>query len=156
MSGIYLSGNRLIQRVRDREEELGHIELEPNSESCVLWLKDTFGVASTAGAYIRVDEYPSMDIAKAESLSAPSVFIWHVIWMRGVLKREAEQELYDHWEEFSAEATTVPSKEGLRDRLRGYLDRLPGDKAKELFNKIATEAFKQVIAEIVKLLLKGL
>ena len=64
MSGIYLSGNRLIQRVRDGEEELGYIELEPNSESCVLWLKDTFGVASTAGAYIRADEYPSLEAKK--------------------------------------------------------------------------------------------
>ena len=43
MSGIRWSGNRLIQRVRGQEEELGYLELEPESTTCVLWLKDTFG-----------------------------------------------------------------------------------------------------------------
>ena len=53
MSGIRWSGNRLIQRVRGHEEELGHVSLEPHSKTCVLWLKDSFGVANTAGADIR-------------------------------------------------------------------------------------------------------
>ena len=155
MSKINWSGDHLIQRVRGHYEELGYIKLEPNSKTCVLWLKDTFGVASTAGAYIRADEYPSMDIAKSKALSAPSVRIWHAIWMRGVVKREAEYELDNHWEELSANARTVPSKEGFRGRLRAYLDRLPFDKIKELFRKIGTSALNQAIAEIVKRLLKG-
>ena len=131
MSGISWSGNRLIQRVRDHEEELGYISLEPNSGDCVLWLKDTFGVATTAGAHIRADQYSSMDVAEALALNSPSVFIWHLIWMRGVLKREAEQELDDHWEEISASAESASVKEGLRDRLRAHLDRLPCDKVQE-------------------------
>ena len=73
MSGINWSENRLIQRVRGHEEELGYIEFEPNSKTYVLWLKDTFGVANTAGAHIRADEYSSMAVAKAEALNAPSV-----------------------------------------------------------------------------------
>ena len=75
MSGIRWSGNRLIQRVRGQEEELGYLELEPESTTCVLWLKDTFGVATTAGAHIRADEYPSVAVAKAGALDAPSVRI---------------------------------------------------------------------------------
>ena len=41
--------------------------------------------------YIRADEYPSMAVARATALSAPSVFIWHLIWMRGLVKLEAEK-----------------------------------------------------------------
>ena len=155
MSSIHLSGNRLVQRIRDREEELGYIELEPSSGNCVLWLKDTFGVAITAGSYIRADEYPSLEVAKSKALTAPSVvLIWHLIWMRGVLKREAEKEVDEHWEQLSAE-DCVPSKQSLKDRLRAHLDRLPGDKVKELFGKVGTVVFNQVITEIIKRFLNG-
>ena len=155
MSGIRWSGNRLIQRVRGHEEELGHVSLEPHSKTCVLWLKDSFGVANTAGADIRADEYPSMAVAKAGALDAPSVRIWHLIWMRSVVKREGEQELDDHWEEISASAKTVPSKEGFRDRLRAYLDRLPRDKIEVLFQKVGTTALTHIVAELVKGWLNG-
>ena len=155
MSGVRWSGNRLIQRVRGREEELGYISLEPDSGKYVLWLKDTFGAATTAGAHIRGEEYPSMDVARAQTLDAQLVFIWHLIWMRGVVKREAEQELDDRWEEMSADARTVPSKEGLRDRLRAHLDRLPGDKIQEWFKKLGTVAQTQAVSEIVRRILNG-
>ena len=154
MSGIQLSGNRLTQRIRGCQEEFGYIEFKPSSDTCVLWLKDTFGVANTAGAYIRADEYPSLEVAKSKVLSAPSVFIWHLIWMRGVLKREAEKELEDHWEQLSAN-DAVPSKQSLKDRLRAHLDRLPSDKVKKLFGKIGTVALTQAIAEIIKRFLNG-
>ena len=150
MSGIRWSGNRMIQRVKGQEEELGYLELEPNSKICVLWLKDTFGVVNTAGGHIRADEYPSMAVARAEALDAPSVRIWHLIWMRGVVKREAEQELDNRWEDLSASAKTVPSKEGLRDRIRAHVDRLPSDKIQELFKKVGTIGLREAIAEIVK------
>ncbi len=155
MSGIRLSGTNLTQQLRGREEELGYIELEPNSGTCVLRLKDTFGVANTAGSYIRADEYPSLDLAKSNVLHAPTVFIWHLIWMRGVLKREAEKELDQQWEKLGANADTLPSKQSVRDRLRAHLDRLSGDKIKVLFGKIGTVAFTQVIAELVKQFLNG-
>ena len=155
MSGVGWSGNRLIQRVKGREEELGYIGLEPSSGKYVLWLKDTFGVATTSGAYIRGEEYPSIDVARAQALDAQLVFIWHLIWMRGVVKREAEQELDDKWEELSADAGTVPSREGLKDRLRAHLDRLPGDRIPELFKKLGTVALTQAVGEIVKRVLNG-
>lgn len=154
MSSIHLSGNRLTQRVRDCEEEFGYIELEPSSDKYVLWLKDTFGVATTTGAYIRADEYPSLEVAKSKVLAAPSVFIWHLIWMRGVLKHEAAQELEDHWEHLCANHT-IPSKQSLKDRLRAHLDRLPIDKVKELLGKIGTTVFTQEITEIIKRFLSG-
>ena len=155
MSGVRWSGNRLIQRVRSREEELGYIGLEPDSGKYVLWLKDTFGVATTAGGHIRGEEYPSMDVARARVLDAQLVFIWHLIWMRGVVKREAELELDERWEEMSADARTVPNREGLKDRLRAHLDRLPGDKIQELFKKLGTVALTQAVSEIVKRILNG-
>ena len=155
MSRITWSENRLIQQVGNQEEELGRIELDANSQTCVLWLRDTFGVANTVGTYIRADEYPSMDIARAEALNAPSVFIMHLIWMRGVVKREAEQVLDDHWEELSESVEEIPEKEGLKDRIRAYVDRLPGDKIQELFEKVGTAALKQVIDELIKHFLTG-
>ena len=149
MSVIHLSGNRLTQQIGGRQEELGYIELESSSDRYVLWLRDTFGVANSAGAYIRADEYPSLEVAKSNVLSAPSVFIWHLIWTRDVLKREAEKELEKQWGQLSANGP-VPSKQSLQDRLRAYLDRLPRDKFEELFEKIRTVAFNQAIAEIIK------
>lgn len=151
MSSIRLSEkNRLTQRIGVREEQLGYIKLEPNSKKCVLWLNDMFGVANTAGADIRADEYPSLEVARCKVLDAPSVFIWHCIWMRNVLKREAEKELENHWEQFTSNSN-AQGKQTLRDRLRAYLDRLPIDKVKELFAKIGTEAFRITVTELVKL-----
>ena len=98
------------------------------------------GLRTPLALNIRADEYPSMAVAKAAALDAPSVRIWHLIWMRSVVKREGEKELDDHWEEISASAKTVPSKEGFRDRLRAYLDRLPRDKIEGLFQKVGTTA----------------
>ena len=155
MSGVRWSGNRLIQRVRGREEELGHIGLEPDSGKYVLWLKDTFGVATSAGAYIRGEEYSSIDAARAQALDAQLVFIWHLLWMRGVVKHEAEQELDKKWEEIGADARTVADREGLKDRLRAHLDRLPVDRIQELFKKLGTVALTQAVSEIVKRILSG-
>ena len=155
MSAITLSESRLIQRVGDQEEELGRIELDANSNTYVLWLKDTFGVANTAGTYIRADEYPSMAVARAEALNAPSVFIWHLIWMRGLVKLEAERVLDDHWEEISEGFECVLEKESLKDRIRALIDRLPVEEVKELFKNVGTSALVQVIAKLVERLLTG-
>ena len=75
--------------------------------------------------------------------------------MRSVVKREAEQELDERWEEVSATTTTVASKERLKDRLRAHLDRLPREKIMELFQKVGTTALTQVVSEIVKRWLNG-
>lgn len=133
MSSITWSDNHLIQQVREREEELGYIDLEPNSGKYVLWLKDTFGVANTPGAYIRADEYPSMAVARMEAPCAPSVLNWHLIWMRSVV-------------------------EGSRDRPRAHRDRWLIDKIKKLSETIdmiaAISKFFLKLAAIFKLCLK--
>ncbi len=149
MSFIQLSRNRIVQRLRGKEEELGRIELDTNSQTYVLWLRDTFGVATTAGALIRADEYPSLDDAKAKVLQARSVFIWHCIWMRGIIKREAERELDERWEEFVASAEAAPTKASMKDRIRAAIDRLPADKIQELFEKLSTAALTQALKEII-------
>ena len=64
MSSIKWTGDRLIQEVRDREEEFGYISNELDSIIYVLGLKDTFRVATTTGAYIRADRDPSKAVAK--------------------------------------------------------------------------------------------
>lgn len=86
MSTIRFSDNRLVFRAGDREEEVGYLE-ESGSGECVLWLKDIFGLLSDEGeAYYRADEYASMSIAKFKAVGAVSVQIWHLIWLRQMLK----------------------------------------------------------------------
>ena len=150
MSSIRWSENRLIESVGENEEELGRIKPEPDSGKYVLWLKDTFGLAGTAGTYIKADEYPSLEVAKSEALEAPSVFIWHLIWMRGVLKREAEKALEDKWEQFCADAPDLSAlnKQNTKDRLRAHLDRLTSDKVKELFKEIGKAALIQAVIKL--------
>ena len=53
MSSITWSGNQLIQRVGKSEGELGKVAWDGNSETAVLWLKDTGGVLGAQDAYIR-------------------------------------------------------------------------------------------------------
>ena len=60
MSSITWSGDRLIQRVGENEEELGKIAWDGNSGMFVLWLKDTCGVLGADGGYMRGDEFASM------------------------------------------------------------------------------------------------
>ena len=155
MSSIRLSGNRIVQRLRGNEEELGRIELDPNSQTYVLWLRDTFGVANTAGALIRADEYPSLDDAKAKVLQAPSVFIWHCVWMRSVVKHEAERVLDEHWDELGAGIGAASTKASMTDRIRALIDRLPRDKLGELFEKIGTAALMQALKEFMEGLIGG-
>ena len=72
--------------------------------------------------------------------------------LRSDVKREAEQELDDKWDEITADAETCPGKDGLRDRLRAHIDRLPYDKIQELFKKIGRPL---LLAKMVKELIKS-
>ncbi len=150
MSSIHLWGTRLIQGVKGHEEELGCIRHEPDANCYALWLKDSFGVASTASSYIRADEYPSLEVAKSKVLHAPSVFIWHLVWMRGVVKRESEKVLEEQWETLNADFANLPSKQNITDRLLAHLDRMPMERVKALFPLIGKKALEQTIIEIVK------
>ena len=149
MSWIRLSGNRLTRTVRGREEELGRIEPESGSDLCVLWLKDTFGVVSAAGMNIRADEFPSMDSARRNVLASPTVYIWHQVWVRCVLKREAERELEVLWDRLGV-GGTAPSRQVAKDWLRGHLDRLPIDDVMRLFGQIATARFSKAVEELIE------
>ena len=129
---MHWSGNRLTQRVKGYEEELGYIEPEPGSNRCVLWVKDTFGVVTTAGAYIRADEYSSLAVAKSKALPLN----WHLIWMRGVLKRKSEPPSgprFPRWpklpkvtEWLSWVSLLWNNRDTIIEAAKGILDALPG------------------------------
>ena len=58
MSGMHWRENRLIQRVGDKQGELGY----------VLWLKDHDGVfLNPAGSYVRGDEWATLHEAKEKA-----------------------------------------------------------------------------------------
>lgn len=112
MSTIRISGTKLFFKVGDREEEVGYLE-ESESGKCVLWLKDIFGLISDEGeSYYRADEYTSINSAKFNVVHAVSVQLWHLIWMRERVKREAEKQ-------FASEGTN------LQDKISAMLNRLP-------------------------------
>ena len=150
MSSIRLFENRLIQEVRGVKKELGCVELEPETGKYVLWLKDEFGVALTAGSRIRADEYLSLEAAKSEVLMSWSVFIWHLIWMRNVLKDEIEKELRQNWDDYSADGIGS-SIQVIMDRFRAYIDRLPIDIVKKTLKTIDNAAgIVQMIKELIE------
>ena len=62
-------------------EELGYVALEQNTETYVLWLKDTCDMLGLNGGYIRGDEYPSMVSAKKSAASSVSAQLVHHMWM---------------------------------------------------------------------------
>ena len=130
--------------------ELGRVRFEPSSKTYVLWLKDTFGVTGPRGGYVRADEYHTMAEAETQAVRAPCVFIWHLIWMRGVVKREAEQALDDRWDEIEAATGAEVTQARAKDRVRASLDRLRGDKIPDLFEKAVQGALTHWIIEAIK------
>ena len=126
MSSITRQGNKLIQRAGGKDAELGHIELDNNSHTYVLWLKDTCGVLGSNGSYIRGDEFSSIDEARNQVLSSPSAFIMHSIWMRNSVKKQALEAVEANWDEISSELRDHSiAKDDLRERLSSYLERQP-------------------------------
>ena len=98
MSSINMRGGLLTQRVGNRTDELGFLDWDANSGTCVLWLKDTCGVFGLGGGHIRGDEYASMEDGKANALSSPSAFIMHVMWLRNSVKDQIADALERNWE----------------------------------------------------------
>ena len=88
--------------------------------------------------------------AKANAAFAPAVFIWHLIWMRGVVKREAEHVLDDRWDEIEAATGAEVTQATAKDGVRAYLDRLRGDKIPDLFEKAVQGALTHWIIEAIK------
>ena len=151
MSSILWKGDYLFQHLRDYEEELGYVELDQNSNTCVLRLKDTFGVvAGSPGGYIRGDEFPSMAFSKQNAASSASAFILHCIWMRNVAKKQVSQAVDNHWDEISKNLPGDTNKDDLFDKLRTHLDRLTIEKVKDLSEKVLTGVGVHAIVELLK------
>ena len=117
MSSITWSGNQLIQRVGKSEGELGKVAWDGNSETAVLWLKDTGGVLGAQDAYIRADEFASMCDAKEKAASAPSAFIVHCLWMRNSVRDQVTDVLENKWEAISSELDGDAKRNAIRERV---------------------------------------
>ncbi len=90
MSTIRWQGNRLIQGInsKDSEEELGKVEFDENTQTYVLWLKDTLNFFNTSYGYVRGDEYGTLDLAKKQAANSVSARLLHLLWMMPRTKRE--------------------------------------------------------------------
>ena len=90
MSSVLWDGDSLIQKVGPHVEQLGHVKLDENAGTYVLWLKDTRAVFGPANAYIRGDTFPSMKEAKQRAAMSVSASLFHFMWLAG-LRNSAQQ-----------------------------------------------------------------
>ena len=90
MSSVVWDKDKLIQRVGDNTEELGHIKYDESSNMYILWLKDVRDVFGITGGYIRGDSFASMKDAKRHAASSTSAFLFHHMWMTGLRKAGAQ------------------------------------------------------------------
>ena len=86
MSSLIWDGDSIFQRVGKDVEELGHVKIEPNSGTAVLWLRDTRDVFAVNGGYVRGDEFASMANAKEGAAMCASATLLHQMWLAGLLK----------------------------------------------------------------------
>ena len=142
-----------MQRVGNREEELGNVAWDDNSGTVVLWLKDTCGVLGADQGYLRGDEFVSMTDAKAQAASAPSAFIMHMLWMRKSVTDQVTKELEENWETISSELGGDVKRNVVRDKVADYLRALPSKKLKEWSEAIAKGVIIVTLAELIKNLL---
>ena len=104
MSSIYWENGRLMQRVGDTEEELGHMEIDLNSKTHVLWLKDTCNVFSETTSYIQGDEFSSLDEAKLKAIESKSVGHFHLMWLYSLKKKHPDNsEIKERYEEIGTQ-----------------------------------------------------
>ena len=153
MSSIKWKNDRLFQHVGNHDEELGYVDLDENTETYVLWLKDTCGVLGLNGGYIRGDEFPTKIAAKDKAASSASACILHYIWMRDVAIEETKRAIDDQWDEISTKLSNGTSKDDLRDEIIRHIKELPIQKIKDWLIKIGEGAIKSVIIEYLKKLL---
>ena len=83
MSSVVWDKDKLIQRVGDNTEELGHVRHDKNSNMYILWLKIDTG-------YIPGDSFVSMKDAKQHAASSTSALLFHYMWMVGLRKAGAQ------------------------------------------------------------------
>ena len=89
MSSIRRDGKRLTQRHNGREAELGYIDYDKSVGRYVLWLKDSRDLFDIGRGYVRGDEYPTLGVAKAQTVMSPSANLMHLLWITG-LAQEAQ------------------------------------------------------------------
>ena len=138
MSSINWNGNRVMQRVGNDAEELGYVDLDSNSGTYVLWLKDTCGVLDLSGGYIRGDEFESMSDAKNEAASSPSAFIMHYIWLRRATRNRAIEAVDEHWDEISSQLDGDETKATVSARICEFWNQLPSGEIEKWAGRIVT------------------
>lgn len=152
MSVIKSSGDRLIQRVGQHEEELGRIEHDSSSETYVLWVHDFFGVLGRRGGWIRADEYSTMNAAKDKSCDSQVLVIVHANWTRLVSTSETDKNMKCHGKEIDSTTVRTMNREHYKDCIRRtvvrwsieisrYILTIICDVSKRLFTKIVTDRF---------------
>ena len=88
MSGMHWRENRLIQRVGDKQGELGYVARDGSTGGYVLWLKDHDGVfLNPAGSYVRGDEWATLHEAKEKAPRSASAMLAHLMWMKSAPHR---------------------------------------------------------------------
>ena len=86
MSIVVWDGDNVLQKVGKNVEELGHVKFDPNSNTAVLWLRDTQNVFGVNGGYVRGDEFPTMTDAKENAADSMSARLLHQAWLAGLAK----------------------------------------------------------------------
>ena len=94
MSSVTWQENRLIQRAREQVEELGYVAFDQNSNTYVLWLKDTCDAFGLNGGYLRGDEFPTLDAAKQTAAFSMSARLVHHMWMVKLGKESRKDRKY--------------------------------------------------------------
>ena len=84
MSSVLWDGDNLIQKLGQEVEQLGHVRLDENAGTYVLWLKDTRGVFGPGNTYVRGDTFPSVKDAIRRAASSVSASLFHYMWLVGL------------------------------------------------------------------------
>ena len=156
MSSIHRSEKLLMQRIGNRTDELGYIDWDPNSESCVLWLKDTCGVLGLRGGYIRGESFESEQYAMDNAMSSPSASVMHFLWIRFAVKEEIDDAISENWDEISSELSGNIQRKFVRDKVAEYLNGVSVDELKKWGKKIRDGVVVSAIIELTKRILDSL
>ena len=84
MSTILWSGDRLFQRVGDNVAELGYVQEDEDTGTCVLWLRDLRGVFGVGGGYVSGDSFASMKEAQQRAAGSLSAQQFHLMWLNSL------------------------------------------------------------------------
>ena len=146
MSSVHLKGNRLTQRLRGQESELGYIAFEESSGTYVVWLKDQDGVVLGSGVYVRGDEYPSLELATDQALHAPCTQVFHLMWLRSIAKEARRED--------PASPPSSPSTESVVEDSQ-KTQKSHSFSSDRIFAKVATAALPALTRQILKWLANG-